>query len=106
MVFKSFGKYINSEVKKLGWKIDNVYDLARILRVSETINHKLKSSTKCDVISYTGVRYQISDFMQVILSHNGVVPISKTTQNVNNVLKKCEFIKYCKDNTENLPEPL
>ena len=35
-----------------------------------------------------------------------VAPISKTAQSVNNVLKKCEFIKYCKENAQNLPEPL
>lgn len=105
-IFKNFGKYINSEAKKLGWKIDNVYDLARILRVPGTINHKLGIGTKCEVISYTGVRYKISDFMQVIHSHDVVAPISKTAQSVNNVLKKCEFIKYCKENAQNLPEPL
>ena len=105
-IFKGFGKYINSEAKKLGWKIDNVYDLARILRVPGTINHKLGTGTNCEVISYTGVRYKISDFMQVIHSHDVVAPISKTAQSVNNVLKKCEFIKYCKENAQNLPEPL
>ena len=44
--------------------------------------------------------------MQVIHSHDVVAPISKTAQSVNNVLKKCEFIKYCKENAQNLPEPL
>ena len=105
-IFKGFGKYINSEAKKLGWKIDNVYDLARILRVPGTINHKLGTGTKCEVISYTGVRYKISDFMQVIHSHDVVAPISKSVQSVEKVVGKCEFIKYCKDNAEHLPEPL
>ena len=38
-IFKGFGKYINLEAKKHGWRIDNVYDLARTLRVPGTINH-------------------------------------------------------------------
>lgn len=47
-VFRGFGKYINLEAGKHGWKLDNVYDLARILRVPGSINHKLKNGVKCE----------------------------------------------------------
>ena len=105
-IFKCFGRYVNSEAKKRNWKIDSVYDLARILRVPGTINHKLSTGAKCEVIESDGKRHNIIDFMQFIHSHEGVASTSNIAQSVEKVLKKCEFIKYCKDNSENLPEPL
>lgn len=105
-IFKCFGRYVNSEAKKRNWKIDSVYDLARILRVPGTINHKLGTGAKCEVIENDGKRHDIIDFMQFIHSHEGVSSTSNIAQSVEKVLKKCEFIKYCKDNSENLPEPL
>ena len=105
-IFKGFGKYVNSEAKKYGWKIDSVYDLARILRVPGTINHKLGTGAKCEVIENHDGRHSIADFMQFIHSHEGASTIGNIAQGVEKVLRKCEFIKYCKDNAENLPEPL
>ncbi len=105
-IFKGFGRYVNSEAKKYGWKIDSVYDLARILRVPGTINHKLGTGAKCEVVESHDVRHSISDFMQFIHSHEGVASVNNIAQGVEKVLRKCEFIKYCKDNAEHLPEPL
>ena len=105
-IFRGFGRYVNSEAKKYGWKIDSVYDLARILRVPGTINHKLGTGAKCEVIESHDERHSISDFMQFIHSHEGASTIGNIAQGVEKVLRKCEFIKYCKDNAENLPEPL
>ncbi|MDO4200321.1 MAG: DUF927 domain-containing protein [Clostridia bacterium] len=105
-IFKGFGKYVNGEAKKHGWKIDSVYDLARILRVPGTINHKLGTGAKCEVIESHDEQHSISDFMQFIHSHDKVSSVGKTAQGVGKVVEKCEFIKYCKDNAENLPEPL
>ena len=105
-IFKGFGRYVNSEAKKRGWKIDSVYDLARILRVPGTINHKLGTGAKCEVIESHDERHSISNFRQFIHSHEGVASIGNIVQGVEKVVGKCTFIKYCKDNAENLPEPL
>ena len=105
-IFKGFGRYVNSEAKKRGWKIDSVYDLARILRVPGTINHKLGTGAKCEVIESHDERHSISNFRQFIHSHEGVASIGNIVQGVDKVVGKCTFIKYCKDNAENLPEPL
>ncbi|MDE5600280.1 MAG: DUF927 domain-containing protein, partial [Oscillospiraceae bacterium] len=98
-VFKSFGKYVNCKAKKLGWKLDNVYDLARILRVPGTINHKLKNNVKCKVIQSNLYRYSLENFKQDIYSH-------KNTQGVDKAVENCEFLKYCVDNAVDLPEPI
>lgn len=85
-IFKGFGRYVNSEAKKRGWKIDSVYDLARILRVPGTINHKLGTGAKCEVIEHSDNRHNISDFMQFIHSHEVASTISKNAQSVEKVV--------------------
>lgn len=44
--------------------------------------------------------------MQFIHSHEGASTVSKSVQSVEKVVGKCEFIKYCKEHAEDLPEPL
>ena len=105
-VFRDFGKYINLEAKKHGWKLDNVYDLARILRVPGTINHKLKNGVKCEVIESNLQRYNLEEFSQDVHCNDMGAAISKIAQGVDKVLEKCEFIKYCVKNAAELPEPL
>ncbi len=105
-LFKSFGKYINLEAKKRDWKLDNVYDLARILRVPGSINHKLKNGVKCEVIESNLQRYSLEE-MRIDVHCNYIgATISKIAQGVDKVLEKCEFIKYCVKNAAELPEPL
>ena len=105
-IFKGFGKYVNCEAKNLGWRLDNVYDLARILRVPGTINHKLKNNVKCEVIQSNLYRYTLESFNQDMHSHGTVCNAHKNPQGVEKSVKNCEFLKYCVDNAADLPEPM
>lgn len=105
-IFKGFGRYINLEAKKRGWRIDNVYDLARILRVPGTINHKLKDGAMCEVIESNLKRYSLEKFSQYVHCNDIIAPIVKNAQGVEKVAQNCEFIKYCVKNAADLPEPL
>ncbi len=105
-IFKGFGRYISLEAKKRGWRIDNVYDLARILRVPGTINHKLKDGAMCKVIESNLKRYSLDKFSQYVHCNDIIAPIVKNAQGADKVLGKCNFIKYCVDNAAELPEPL
>ena len=105
-IFKGFGRYVNSEAKKHGWKIDSVYDLARILRVPGTMNHKLKNGMNCEVIESDLNRYALTDFSENIHCNDLLAPFGKNAQGIKKVVNNCEFIKYCVDNSEQLPEPL
>ncbi|MDR1628540.1 MAG: DUF927 domain-containing protein [Oscillospiraceae bacterium] len=102
-LFKAFGKYINQGAKKHGWKIDNISDLARILRLPGTLNHKLKTKTMCEVISHDERRYTISEISKVLKFD---CDNSKILQNIENMLQKCAFIKHCQSGAKTLPEPL
>lgn len=105
-IFKGFGKYVNCEAKNLGWRLDNVYDLARILRVPGTINHKLKNNVKCEVIQSNLYRYNLESFNQDMHSHGTVCNAHKNPQGVEKAVENCEFLKYCVDNAADLPEPM
>ncbi len=105
-IFKGFGKYVNCEAKNLGWRLDNVYDLARILRVPGTINHKLKNNVKCEVIQSNLYRYNLESFNQDMHSHGTVCNAHKNPQGVDKAVESCEFLKYCVDNAVDLPEPM
>ncbi len=105
-IFKEFGRYINLKAKKHGWRIDNIYDLARILRVPGTINHKLKDGAMCEVIESNLKRYSLDKFSQYVHCNDIIAPIVKNAQGADKVLGKCNFIKYCVDNAAELPEPL
>jgi hypothetical protein len=50
-----------------GWKIDNTSDLARVLRLPGTLNHKQTPSSTVKVIKYNeDYRYKIDDFGQIL----------------------------------------
>lgn len=55
-IFKGWSKFVNTNAKKRGWKLDNVSDLARVLRVPGSINFKLKNGSFCEVLSFNGKR--------------------------------------------------
>lgn len=46
-IFKGWSKFVNANARERGWKLDNVSDLARVLRVPGSINHKLKNGSIC-----------------------------------------------------------
>ena len=108
-VLKGWGNYINFKAKERGWKLDNVSDLARILRAPGSVNHKLQNGSFCKVIASNDERYHLSNFenhlekfkemRKRILSekHDGGDP--------NRVIENCDFIGYCKNNAKHLPEP-
>ena len=55
-IFKGWSKFVNDHAKKRGWKLDNVSDLARVLRVPGSINYKLKNGSICKVLLANGMR--------------------------------------------------
>ena len=53
-IFKGWSKVLSSKAQEHGWKLDNVSDLARVLRIPGSINHKLKNGAICEVLSNNG----------------------------------------------------
>lgn len=108
-VFKGWSRLLSLKANELGWKLDNVSDLARVLRVPGSINHKLKNMAICKVLGNNGTRYQLAEFEPYVGGYeinNERVQKSKPQRgDAQRILEKCDFIRYCKDNAKILPEP-
>jgi hypothetical protein len=110
--------YINNSAKERGWKFDNTSDLARVLRLPGGINHKLGNNVRAEILFDSGLRYAPSNFSPFIPKQNNTQnsPSINTTSDNNSefkakvgtsekVINNCSFIRYCRDNSANLPEP-
>jgi len=97
------------ETKILGWRIDSVYDIARMLRIPGTLNHKLKDKTECKVMESNGTRYSIDTFKNYSSGSKPVEERSVVKRNsealAERITEKCSFIRHCRDNAKTLPEP-
>lgn len=59
---------IQAEAKNRRWHVDPVFDLARVLRVPGTINHKLESQPRpVRIIESSDVRYSPEDFEDILI---------------------------------------
>lgn len=115
-ISQGFAQLIAAEGKKRGWKLDNVSDLSRALRVPGSINHKLETgdrlsgSAKCEAVSFEGTRYGLEAFLPYKAErrapaadreHVEAAVIGEATR----IMEKCAFMRHCKDNAADLPEP-
>lgn len=108
-VFKGWSRLLSLKANELGWKLDNVSDLARVLRVPGSINHKLKNMAICKVLGNNGTRYQLAKFEPYVggseINNERVQKSKPQRGDAQRILEKCDFIRYCKDNAKILPEP-
>lgn len=109
-ILAGWQKYINNAAKEKGWRLDTVSDLARVLRLPGTLNHKNEESlVECNVIESSAARYVVGAFEKYKMTREA--PTDRTEfKNIvcgsaDRVLEKCGFISYCKEHAESLPEP-
>ncbi len=117
-----FSRLIAGEGRKRGWKLDNVADLSRALRVPGSINHKLDGGAKCEALSFEGTRYGTDAFLpykeerpapsadrERVEAAVAPTPASKLAGDPGGdaarIMEKCAFIRRCRDNAAALPEP-
>ena len=84
----------------------NSVDAARILRIPNTINHKYPARVK--VLKINQFAYELDDFINILPKPEFTYPNKDIVQNKEaaaNILE-CNFIKWCKDNPSEVPEPL
>ncbi len=62
---KAWGHLLQREAKRLGVDIDMVQELARVLRVPGTFNHKTGDAVPVKVIRDSGTRFNVSDFAEL-----------------------------------------
>jgi hypothetical protein len=102
--------------KVKGWKLDNTSDLARVLRLPGTLNHKGTEEgsdpQQVRVIEINdAIRYQPDQFMGAIEEEGAAGRGEEKTQDdderadIKAILEGCSWLKHCRDDASELPEP-
>lgn len=96
--------------QRLGYKLDSTHDLARVLRLPETINYK-SEPIAVKVLQENDVRYNPDDLAQYAVeipdtptenTRTNKFTRRPTDRNSSELLKHCAFIRYCKENASSL----
>ena len=74
---RRLGHVLNQRGKKQGWKVDSVFDLARVLRPPDTWNDKNGNRKRAKVIEHNTQRYSMEDFDELLPELNELELFSK-----------------------------
>ncbi len=79
-------------------------DIARILRVPGTLNHKYDPPRTVTVIDQSSAGYSLSDFMQFESEEKPAAVGNQDGNTFVRMLYWCEFLRHCRDDAAALPE--
>lgn len=114
---KGWEHYINQRAsEEHGWHFDSVCDLPRMLRAPGTTNFKTAEHPCCQVICSSDTRYDLKDFKPYIVTEKQAKEDSGPVAtdafalmgrgSAQELLDGCEFLQHCRDDAQNLPEPM
>ncbi|WP_448187728.1 primase-helicase family protein [Azospirillum sp. sgz301742] len=118
---KAWQKGFIDRAAEKDWKLDNTADLARVLRLPGTLNHKSTPPVPVNLDRWTGERYAIEKLEEAA----GVVPAAATvapapsgkrggsrlsldetpTASADRMAEECAWIAHCRDDAPTLREP-
>lgn len=111
-IVKGYEKHTHRLGQASGWKFDAVADLARVLRVPGTLNHKTEPPKEARIIEANLARYPLSAFAKYAdteemhsASRKKFTPDPDRIGPAQRIIDGCKFIQYCRDDSANLPEP-
>lgn len=112
-VLGKFHKVMAHLYKNENYHLDNTSDLARILRVPNSFNHKLEPVLVKVLEVNANRRYSLEIFSQMVdeLYSQLITPKPAVAVDEENpavaelILSRCPFLKHCKDDAHALPEP-
>ena len=111
-VMKGYEKHIHSLGREHGWNFDPVADLARVLRIPGTMNHKSNPPKQAQVIEAILTRYPLAAFEKHADTQEensgSKIPFTPNPDLIGpaqRILDGCEFIRHCRDDSANLSEP-
>lgn len=106
-----------------GFKLDNTSDLARLLRLPSTYNHKTSPPLPVEILEQTDTRYTLKEIESAVEELESVVfgqiqtavatsvqPVGHQTEvlysaDPDMIFAECSFTRYCRDNASTLEEP-
>ena len=106
-------RVLRTSLNSLGYEMDSTADLARLLRVPGTRNHKDAANPKpVEVLYSSDTRYACSTFEELIIQmgvQDKAAPClpsaSKAACFAAIPLRRCAFIQHCQQNAATLSEP-
>jgi len=107
-LLRRFQKTLQSRAEEKGWKLDTTSDLARVLRVPKTLNHKNNPPAKVMVLELDeSRRYNPSDFEPYLreLEKEEIIKLAGPVGPAKLVIENCIFIQHCRDDAATLAEP-
>lgn len=111
-IIKGFEQYVHDAARQKGWKFDTVSDLARVMRVPGTLNHKGDTPISCEVIESSGIRHPIGTFEPYAEYAPVPTVVSEPVDidpamigNAQRIIDNCAFMRYCRDEATVLSEP-
>lgn len=121
-----FYNMLSSKAKAMGYEIDNVQDLARVLRVPGTLNCKLKELREVKLLELNPAALYSPDEIPVLASDRplptphraqrssvpgleiypalGTGDDTDIPEVVMTAIRRCQFLRDCQDNAASLPE--
>lgn len=115
-ILRGWESFVKEEAfREYGWKFDSVSDLPRMLRAVGTLNHKTADLPVCRVASFSENRFSLSDFDEYTSAHPVNKSVGSTETDVfalmgtgsgRDLIDSCVFLQHCRDDAENLPEPV
>ena len=100
-----FEAYLNGLAKRYNGDPKSA-ELARILRVPGTLNHKEGQQKPVILKKQNGVRYNLSDFEDFKDETPNDAGGTVKSVDLKDITDKCKFIKHCDEEKKDLPEPL
>jgi len=111
-IVKGYEKHTHRLGQASDWKFDAVADLARVLRIPGTLNHKSDPPKEARVIEANLTRYPLSAFEKYADTEDehrvDRIPFTPDPERIGSakrIIDGCSFIRYCRDDSANLPEP-
>lgn len=120
-------QYVRKQGSEFGWDIDNTSDLARLLRIPGTLNHKsIPPKDVVIILDEPSIRYSIEDFEKIVVEDTSVevvesscfqklLPVIVDGDNNNDsvaypeadvelIERHCTWMRHCKDDVAVLKE--
>lgn len=110
-LLERFQGTLRDRARANGWKLDSTHDLARVLRLPGTLNHKGKP-VSVTVLRESDHRYNSDDFESHLIDISArpagkaaAAPVSTEYGHASLIVEHCMFIQHCRGHATQLPEP-
>lgn len=110
-ILKGYGQFLTDHFAQKGWKLDPVFDLARMLRFPGSYNFKLDAPVRGDFLVFGGPQYTIEDFFEymappVVVEKKTFEVDERGVGSADRIMQRCQIARQMLDDPDSVSEPL